>query len=301
MTDAERNKRFRRARTDAIRRRTAIQRDTAAEIRRILQLALGTIRVTLSGAPTDFQAFQLPLLQREILRILADTGDQAAAAVSTAAGQAWDAGQAHIDGPLEAGGVRIAALAPALDTAQLAAMRAFMTERIRDVTTAAANKINAELGLALIGSQTTGEAIGKIAGILTRGGRDRALTIARTELARTYSVAAHERMLQAGQLLPGLKKQWRRSGKIHSRLNHDLTDGQVRERDELFELANGVKVLHPHHPAAPAAEVINCGCVALPRVDSWEVRQPGAQPFSEDELRRDPRKRALVSAGINGS
>ncbi len=52
------------------------------------------------------------------------------------------------------------------------------------------------------------------------GGRSRGLTVVRTELGRAYSVAGQARMAQAMEELPGLRKQWRRSGKIHSRLTH---------------------------------------------------------------------------------
>ena len=38
----------------------------------------------------------------------------------------------------------------------------------------------------------------------------RALTLIRTELGRAYSLAGQQRMEQAAEVLPGLRKQWRR-------------------------------------------------------------------------------------------
>lgn len=48
----------------------------------------------------------------------------------------------------------------------------------------------------------------------------------RTELGRAFSAAAQERMEAASKIVPGLKKQWRRSGKLHPRIHHDLADGR---------------------------------------------------------------------------
>ncbi len=52
--------------------------------------------------------------------------------------------------------------------------------------------------------------------------------------------------------------------------------------------------MHPHDPKAPASETINCGCVALPYMDSWSVATPGRKPFSEEELRLNPTKRDMA-------
>lgn len=82
-----------------------------------------------------------------------------------------------------------------------------------------------------------------------------------------------------------MKKQWRRSGKIHSRWQHDAADGQVQPPGEPFVLGNGVKIRYPHDPQAPASETINCGCVLLPWKEGWDVATPGAKPFSEEEKR----------------
>ena len=127
------------------------------------------------------------------------------------------------------------AILPEVDLRQLTALRSALTDRIKDVTATLAGRVNTELGLAAIGVQTTGEAAEKIADILKRGGRGRALTIVRTELGRAYSVAGQQRFDQAHEVLPGLQKQWRRSGKIHSRASHDRADGQVRPVDQPFD------------------------------------------------------------------
>ncbi|TAK47017.1 MAG: hypothetical protein EPO23_13105, partial [Xanthobacteraceae bacterium] len=193
-------------------------------------------------------------------------------------------------------GIRVAAALPHLDTRQLTAMRAFMTDRIKDIGLAAANKINAELGLVVIGAQTPSDAIGSLTRILGEPSRARATTIVRTELARTFAVAAQERLAQQAALVPGLKKQWRRSGKLHPRPHHDLADGQVRDVGEPFVLnplgGLQVKLMFPHDPAAPAGETINCGCISLPWKADWKMATPGRAPGGN--LDKGPSLRELL-------
>lgn len=288
----DRDKAFRRARLEVMRARTRIQRDTRGEIVRLLRTGLERVSATLAAQPSDYQLWQLSQLQREIRQTLAEIGEEGASRISRGAGEAWEAGQALIDRPLATGGIRIAGLAPEIDPRQLFAMRSFMTDRIRDVTLSAANQINSELGLVVIGAQPSAEAITKISTILGEPARARATTIVRTELGRAFSVAANERLREAAEFLPGLKKQWRRSGKIHSRAHHDAADGQVQPHDKPFVLygPNGrVELMFPRDPAAPAAETINCGCESLPFMESWDVAAPGARPFTpEESARRAP-------------
>lgn len=85
-------------------------------------------------------------------------------------------------------------------------------------------------------------------------------------------VAGHERQLQTAQYLPGLHKQWRRSGKVHSRLQHDLADGQIRPVDEPF-LVGGYALMYPRDLRAPAKHTINSGCDSLPWMEHWDLNR----------------------------
>lgn len=257
MTPSQRAKAFRRARLDVLKLRTELQRGSAGEITKLLKTALAEIRALLAAQPSDYQRWYLPQLKASIEQVLDEFERGAARSVSGAAGRAFEAGQALVDAPLEAGGVRVSAMLPQVDTRQLQAMRTFMVDRIADISTTVANKIAGDLSLVVIGAQSPGDAISRIAGIV-EGGRGRAITIVRTEVGRAFSTAANERMQQASEMLPGLKKQWRRSGKINSRLEHDLIDGQIQPVDQPFVLGNGTRIMYPRDPAAPAKETINC-------------------------------------------
>ncbi len=301
MKDRQRNKRFRKERTLQMRRRTRIQRETAAEVTRLLKEAEQKIKATLAGAPTEFEAWYLPQLQQSIRQALAEMGNQAAARLSARAGEAWQAGLDLVDRPLAASGIDIAALLPEVDTAQLQAMRTFMTDRMRDVGVKLADRINTELGLVAIGAQDQGKAIANIAGMIEKGGRSRAITIIRTELGRAYSTASHARQVQASEYLPGLKKQWRRSGKVHSRFHHDAADGQIREIGKPFTLyakTGPVELMYPRDPKAPPAETINCGCESLPYMESWDMANPGKKPFSDLELQSRMKKELAASQSL---
>lgn len=296
MSPREREKVFRRARLDVLKLRTQILRDTAGEITQLLKTALDDIRVLLASQPTDYERWYLPQLRREIELAMDKFERGASAAVSTGMRDGWSAGQRLVDAPIEAGGVRISAVLPELDTRQLTAMRTFMVDRIGDISTTTAKRIAGQLGLVTIGAQSPSDAIGAIEDMID-GGRARAMTIVRTEVGRAFSVASNERLEQAAEKLPKLQKQWRRSGKIHSRFHHDSIDGQIRDVDEPFTLGNGVHIMFPRDPSAPAGETINCGCESLPYMEEWEVENPDKVPFTDRELQQSETKRWLAEGG----
>lgn len=266
--------------------KTRIQADTNREIVRLLRLAHDRVTSILARQPSDYQRWALPQLRRQIEAKLAEFGDAGGKTAVAGQQRAWDAGQAMVDGALSSGkaGDLLVAQLPALDTGQLEAMTSFLTAKIGDIGTAVANAINQELGLVIIGAQTPSEAIAKVARIFG-GNRTRAITVVRTELGRAFATASQRRMEQAAGRIPGLKKQWRRSGKLHPRENHEAIDGQIRDVDEPFDLPNGVQLMHPRDPAAPASETINCGCESLPYMDTWDLSTPGARPLSDAEIR----------------
>jgi len=294
----KRSKDFEKERRRQAKRLTAIQRDTDAEVARLLKSAGDEITVGLASEPGGFDAFILPRIQQSIRAALAEAGDGMAKAAGAGAEAAWTAGIDLVDKPLEAAGVRIAAALAVVDRTQLMAMRTFMTGRLKDVTLEAANRINNELALAMIGVQTPHEATGKVARILTAGGRARAQRITRTEIGRAFSVASQERLNQAAGHLPGMRKMWRRSGKIHSRVSHDVADGQVRKPGEPFTVG-AEDLMFPRDPKGSAGNTVNCGCVSLPHMADWEVRHPGARLITGDEMAKSEAKRRV--AGVQAA
>jgi hypothetical protein len=296
VTEAERRRLFAREVAARLRASNAIQKDAAARAHALLVKAQKEIAEILNGAPSDYRRWQLTELQASVERALADLRPRLDGALQSGLGASWEAGTAMVDAPLNAAGLDIATRLNAVDARILVRMEGFLTDRIKDVTADLAKRINGEIASAATGIQTPFEAAASIGEALQSGGMRRANTIVRTQLGSAFSVAAQERQMQAKAMLPGMQKQWRRSGKLHSRYEHDAIDGQIRDVDKPFDLPNGVSMMHPRDPAAPVGEIINCGCTSLPYMSSWEVSRPGRQAFSAEELAASPQKRLIATA-----
>jgi len=287
MTPSERDRAFRRAIAQALRGRTTLLAGSRDEIVALLKAAQRAIAEILADAPTDYERWSLPRLSADVRRVMEEFGDKGAARLSAAATKAWDQGADLAERPFLAAlpEANVQAVVQRVSTLQLTAMRAFMTGRIKDVGVEAANKINLELGLVVIGARSQHEAIGAVRTILGEGARARATAIVRTELGRVFSVAGQARLEEIAARVPAVKKKWRASGKLRPRLHHDLIEGQVRDIDKPFDLTPfgrpRLQLMHPHDPKAPAAETINCGCISVPHFT--EFRAPGFKPLTRAE------------------
>ncbi|PWR17683.1 hypothetical protein [Zavarzinia aquatilis] len=282
MTDEERERRFRAERREQIKRAAQIQAETFALIKAQLEEARTRISVALASSPREFQTWRLTQLQAEVRRALGEVEARAGVAVAQGLDRSWQAGAELVTKPLAAAGIDIEPRLVALDPRLLDQLKTFQTDRIRDISSAAVSKINTEIAQAAIGTQTPFEAASKVAAHLG-GAEDRARTIVRLELGTAYSAAGHQRMAQAIKAgVKGLRKQWRRSGKLHPRLTHELADGQVTEVDQPF-MVGGKPIMFPRDPAAPIGERINCGCGLLPFMAHWRLDQPGQKPYTDAE------------------
>jgi hypothetical protein len=299
VTESERQKAFEREQRRLLRAQIELLRNTQAEIERLMTRAIADVRAILAGQPTDYQQWHLPQVQAEISRALEVFRAQATGAVSGAADRAWDGGRDLIDKPLAAAGLHVAGVAPLLSQVQLRALKSFMTDRIRDVSAEAINRVNAQLGLVTIGARTPFEATKAVAVTLEDNSLARATTIVRTELGRAFSVASQARMDEAAKVVK-LDKVWRRSGKPHQRLGHAIADGQRVAHDEPFEIiaktGEIVKLMYPRDPKGPPGETINCGCVAIPKVRGWKTTTADQAPFTERELAGNQELRAVAAA-----
>lgn len=292
-SDAERTKAFVKERTAQLEKSILLQTDTHGEIERLLRKADADIQKILKDAPSDYQQWRLTEMRASIKKALDELTSKTVPTFAAGFDKSAQAGQAMIDAPLSSAGIDIAADLVAIDTRKLQAMRSFATGRIKNISTRLASQLGTELASASIGVQTPFEAAQRI-GARIDGGVKRAGMIVRTELGRAHSVAAQERQTQAKEILPGLKKQWRRSSKLHSRYEHDAIDGQVRDVDKPFDLPSGVQLMHPRDPDGPAEETINCGCTSLPFMDDWTVATPKRLPVTADE-RAGSRGKRLIS------
>jgi len=271
---------------------------------RLLVEARAQITAQLAAQPSDFALWRLPQLLGQIEAVLDGATTTGAARVDGALREGWQQGEDFVDKPLAAGGINIEAQLPLLDVTVLGNLRSFTTSRIKDVGREALAEINSSLGLVTLGAKTPFESIKDIQSILGDEATRRATTIVRTEVGRAFAMSNQQRLVQASAKVPGMQKQWRRSGKLHSRWNHDAIDGQVVDVNKPFILPSykgPVKMMFPHDPTAPIEEVINCGCMAIPYMKGWQVMTPGAKPFTDLELAGDPRKAQLAQAAMRAA
>ena len=283
MDDRERARRFLAARRAQLRRSVLIQTDTLSEILAYLKTARTTILAALAGAPSRYESWRLSALQVEVRRAMEAFELAGGAALTGGLDRAWAAGADLVTQPLAAAGIDLSGQMPALDPRLLLALKSFQTDKIRDISTTTINQVNLEIGQAALGVRSPFEAAGKVAELLDVPA-SRARSIVRTELGTAYSEAGQQRMEHAVKAgIEGLQKQWRRSGKRHPRITHDLADGQIVDVDQPF-VVGGIKIPKPRDPSIPIGERINCGCTSLPYMRHWRVQTPGPRPYMAQEL-----------------
>lgn len=299
MTEDERRRAFEKAQREQIRAGVRLLNDTNAEIKRLITEALRRVRSRLAGQPTDFQQWQLPQIERALESALQSMSGQIQKVATRQARALWTAGINLTDKPLAAAEMSITGIVPQISNSQLAAMTGFITDRIKDITIEAVNKINTQLGLTVLGAQTPSQAVTAVTRILGEETRRRALTVVVDNLNTIYSIASQERLTAANKVVP-MDKVWRRSGKRHQRINHALADGQRVPADKPFRISDRhgeiIRMMFPRDPKAPLGEKINCGCIALPKPREWMGTFPDHKPFSKDELKSNPGLAKLAQA-----
>ncbi len=250
---------------DALRDRSRIVQDTAAEIRRILEEAERRVLGILDAQPTESERWRLAAVLDEVRRVLQEIGKEAGVVASVTGTQMTVEGVRLVDTGLNV--VRLAP-PPMIDSPLLQAMREFMTSKIEGVTVEMVDSINTRLGLVVTGALDRNTARREIAQRLAMTMR-RAQTVLYNETARIYAHASKTRMEQVEAAYPGvMRKKWVRSkGRAEPRVNHRVIHGQVREIGKPFDLTTEggqpLKMMAPHDPSAPIGETINCGCVMV--------------------------------------
>lgn len=272
--------------------RTELLKTTQAELFALFKIARDRAVAAIAAGPTEYEQWRMGVLIAEIDRVAADLSASGTRVIGRAADRAWQGGVAALDEPMAAIGLRSAI--PRLDTGQLQAMRAFMVDRIANISTTAAATIRGQIGLAMMGTISIREAISGTAKALGETAENRATTIVVTELGRVWSVASDERAAEFSAAGVPMDKIWRRSGKVHSRPAHDLADGQRQPIDKPFMVA-GQPIKFPRDPAAPVGQTINCGCIALYRPRNTPGTLPDKRPFTPSELSANPFKAELAA------
>lgn len=292
-----------------LQRRAELGAQLDADIGRLVDDALARIAAQLAAAPSDYTLWVLPRMLDGVQRVMDELAATASAKAADGLRQATVLGNQLVDGPIMAEQAAAAAAAasaggggPALpptgaalaaqptaglgvaQAAQLRAMQNWNTALIQGATADTVKAINRALGQVVLGAAQPYDAIQQVAAQLPDRTRAQVRGIVNSNLATAFNSAADGRLAEVAARDPGLKKQWRRSGKLHSRANHDAADGQVQDVGKPFILQDGhkpgktVELMFPGDPKAPVGETIHCGCVSLPWKATWRMRNPGAAP-----------------------
>ena len=269
---------------------TKLQLGAQDGIKTLLGAANARVNQILARQPSDYTLWRLTALQEEIKDILQPAYTAAGEVGEDWLARSWQAGGEAVAAPMRLGlGVQFNALSADV----LLAMGQFQTQLISNAGEDVVNRIKSSLAGVVVGIDTPFEAMKSINETLEGGyGMKRAQRIVVTEVGRAYSTASYQRMLQAAEAGVDMQKKWRRSGKIHSRVAHDVIDGQVRPLKEPFVI-EGEKIQYPRAPGTSAKQSVNCGCTLVPVVEGFSESQPGRRPFSDEEIRRNVTKRNL--------
>ncbi len=99
----------------------------------------------------------------------------------------------------------------------------------------------------------------------------RAETIARSETITALHAAQEQSVnqaIQSGAITQSqVKYVWHTAHDARVRDTHRSMDNQVQRMGVPFVTGSGAHLLYPGDPSGPAAEVINCRCARLPRID----------------------------------
>lgn len=299
MTPEQRRRAFDAERARRIRALGRITAQTRARIVKELLALQETVLAEIKAQPTEWRLQHLQRVRGQLEAAIVRFRTAGTSTWQESSRAAWEAGVALVDEPLAAAGVQVGAMLPRVDDRQLLGLQSFLTDRIADISAETVRRVNAQLVSTLSGVRSPAETIAEVQRIMGIS-RRRAITITRTELGRAFSTGTHLRSLDAAKRVPGLKKQWRRSGKLHSRVTHDLADGQVRDPDEPFDVG-GEQLMYPLDPTGSAKNTINCGCTSLPWKEDWtDVAQPGRSAFTPAELAAQPLRRDLTGPPPGG-
>jgi hypothetical protein len=286
MPTDPRTKAFIKARSFQLKRIVALDKATARHAHQLMIAARQQILAMLAGELTAFQAHRLSQLQASIKTEMDALGLALASASDQAINNAADLGSDLVTAPLAAGGITIQSNLNTAAAEQVLAIRAFTTGKIKGITSAAADDMSNQLALVLMGASNRTAAVNYVQRTFTDS-RKRANRIVNTELGRAYSTAAQDRMDAAVDAGVPMQKQWRRSGKLKSRRDHDNADGQIVDANASFVIGRSKeKLRYPRDPRAHIKQTINCGCTALPYMADWPMEHPLGKPYTPEELAR---------------
>ena len=243
---------------------------------------------------TSFTAFRLKELLANLERMIQEYERQLMALSGESLRDGYTLGTQSVTEPLAAAGFQAAFFQPS--QAQVNVLLDFSADLIKNITSGMLSKINTQIRIAALGNRSTMDAMQEITRILgLKAGKKmtatgiayRAEMIFRTETMRAFNLATQSQQNASAQLFPGLQKQWVATGDGRTRDSHLAAHGQVVDVDKPFEVG-GAELMHPHDPAGPAKETINCRCRTVTiHPDIGAIASPLDERVEKEKERRE--------------
>ncbi len=228
----------------------------------------------ITRAPEDsFDAYRLRSALASIEHYIKQFNGKSRALMSDLLDSAWTEGADFFNSTLKEAGLHYGFhFTPG---AVMDIMKQFAYHRIDNLSNAAWDKIRGELTLGTLGQRTPFQVMQGIASTVPGKGifhsvEERALTITKTEMGKTFAKANWTGMERAKAHVPGLQKKWLHRGHPKKpRPGHLMIDGLSIPVSEAFDVGEGVRMMYPHQPDAPIDEIIHCGCDFVADHPSW--------------------------------
>jgi len=244
-----------------------------------LQGAHDEVLREIAGLPSEassYSRYQLQGLRRATERAMEDFERHLKSEITGAQNEKFLAGRENVDRTL-----RDAISAPAtladLSRTQLLVAQGYTADLVTGLSAAAKARLNSTIQRAFLGGQSVTDIIKEIGrslgdgqfGIISR----RAETIYRTEVLRVASMATQARLEQAVERGVPVQKMWIHAGMpARVRWYHRAIDREVASVHETFAGSgpnSDDDLMYPLDPKGAAADTVNCGCIAIPWVESF--------------------------------
>jgi len=243
-----------------------VERETLQQSIRLLRQVRDAIAGQLTD--TDFSQFRIAEQQQALDDIIANYEQQARALSNGAVRQSFTLGERFAVEPLQAAGVEGVFFRPS--EAQVQVLAQFSADLIGGLSQDIRRKVNQQIQLNALAGNSQIDAMKAITNLLfksqrppspttqrpTKGVAYEAERILRTEVNRSYNLAAFAQTEQLAKDVPGLRKQWVSTGDGRTRYSHLAIHGEVQPVDKPF--SNGL--MYPGDPGGAPEETINCRC-----------------------------------------
>lgn len=266
MSDAELIRRL-------LSRRARLENRSAAEMLRLLQAARRDILTELLSPHGRFDDFRFRVMIKVIDQKIAEASVMSGRVIDGAVKGSWDAG-------LEFGAVGVPkAFLYDVSPDLLRAIGSVTKDSINDVWQDAGRALKGSVRRVTLGVDNLTDAIRGLSKALRSPKvfgtvETRAEMIIRTEVNRTFSMAADAQMGQAGKAMAAggfeLRKYWLTAEDSRVREAHQKAAETYSKANAILEteayIVDGEALMYPLDPTASASNSIGCRCVSVPVV-----------------------------------